>query len=146
MVKLTSHINGKESMTVVNTIHYTNVEVPLSTNAKAVWITHAELDPSTPDNTATKSARVMALLLAGKKAPVSISLSQEGAIASIAKQQLTDGADPIEIIQIGPDDVNGAFPIAKEQDGKYYFTPACSSLGNTAAGEADYRIDFLMEF
>jgi hypothetical protein len=146
VVKKTSSANGIETMTVANTIHSTSVVVPNSAGAKAVWITQVELDVQVGDNTATKSATVEGVVVAGSKTLTSTNISQEGAITSNGNHRLTDGTDPIHIEHYGPHHKSGAWPIAAEQDGTFKFTVGCWSSGCTAVRNCWYRVDFLMEF
>jgi hypothetical protein len=146
MVRKSTSVNGIVTMTVANTIKYENILVPFSSGAKQVWLTHVELDPGTPDNTANKAAYVRACVLAGKKAPANTGINQEGALTTKSHFKTTDGTDPTSYNVDGPSDLNGAFPIQKEQNGDYYFTVAMVSGACTAVADCGYRADFLMEF
>lgn len=144
MTETHEHDNISVQETSINTINYSNVEVPNSQGAKAVIIEDIILDCDGPQAVASTETVVNASVLAGKITPTTCNINQEGTLLGI-KEELFCDASAVRVYHNsgGPIMREGPFPIFKDtRDGKFYVTIAVKGTDCTAVRGAYARLDY----
>lgn len=149
MSKIPAAVNGSKTESAANTYTPDYVEVPKSTGAKAVFLTHVELDPSLPDNTAVSTGCIKSSVAVGKQTShTSCSLANAGTVTTRkAIREIINAADPdaqIAPVYDGPSEKRGMFEVPEDGDGKFYVTVGVQGAASVGAGNVGYRLDFII--
>lgn len=120
-------VNGSKAEAVVDTLVYTQIEVPNTTGATLVMLDYCEMDLVPPAPVSGTTVSRDAVLIVGKVVPTTAKLSESGAVAArhITLWNEAAAAVATACYSAGEEPMGNPVVLVKNpQDGKYYVTIA----------------------